>query len=968
MVRRTCNIKRGQDTKIPQSGGPPVKVGDEAVHRELGDRMERAATTASSLEAEQDSGNINRTQSIATLRRVQVLRELVQRLVPSCFVIFDLEPLSLSLDFFEHEHVVMNPTSAGMRHHHLHLYIQRISLTGFPAQSVGSSNTDVLDLPCLLVLITGTSQSRQHVDTSLIHIESRKSPTAVLFDDDTGRISIRHCIDLDEKFGPVCQTGSTTSDSNQSLAISRHWLVHQLDVKNAFLHGSFIRGLYKCTTSWFSGSRIQIGLPSIGISFMGLKQYPSGPVFQRFAAYAARVGFHHSRCDSSLFIYRQGADTAYLLLYVDDIVLTASSSDLLQQIITSLHERMFQISTKYATEVLDRACMLNCKRVVTPVVTDSKLFADFYAVQQSSLVANSDADLGRGWSYRGVANAVVETCWLCNILCELHTPLATATLFYCDNVSVVYLSSNPVQHQRTKHIEIDIHFVRDLVATGAIRVLHVPSRYQYVDIFTKGLPTSLFDEFHTSLSVRSSPAPTAGGCLDSKIPQSGGPPVKVGDEAVHKELGDRMERAATTASSLEAEQDSGNINRTQSMATLNKPESGAKRKKSLPRKRRIVKRQKLEEDAEKEELKGFLDIIPREEFAEDVESLSTKYPIVDWKTYTLTENFMYYQIFRGDGSSKNYKVLSEMLEDFDRQDVEELYRLVKERYSASRPEGYDLMLWGDLHTLFEPDEEDEIWKNQHEYNVISWSLYDFCGIHILLMQNGIAIHMLTEKKYPLSQEMISKMLKKKLEVDHESSQAFELLRRGIKTGVYDYPEGFTGPSISIITAEPVTTAGEGVSTARAIPEEVITAEPDMDVTLAEALVDLLKSGKKKSPKTKERGIFFQDPEEVARREVISPPVSKILTKDKGKAIMTEPEKPLKKKDQIQSDEELALRLHAEEQAKFERLQKERVAQEEVSRAAIYDEIDNIQAMIEADKQLATRVQAEEQELYSIKEK
>ncbi|GJY04325.1 putative ribonuclease H-like domain-containing protein [Tanacetum coccineum] len=193
-------------------------------------------------------------------------------------------------------------------------------------------------------------------------------------------------------------------------------------------------------------------------------------------------------------------------------------------------------------------------------------------------------------------------------------------------------------------------------------------------------------------------------------------------------------------------------------------------------KRRIVKRQKLEEDAEKEELKGFLDIIPREEFAEDVESLSTKYPIVDWKTYTLTENFMYYQIFRGDGSSKNYKVLSEMLEDFDRQDVEELYRLVKERYSASRPEGYDLMLWGDLHTLFEPDEEDEIWKNQHEYNVISWSLYDFCGIHILLMQNGIAIHMLTEKKYPLSQEMISKMLKKKLEVDHESSQAFELLR------------------------------------------------------------------------------------------------------------------------------------------------------------------------------------------------
>ncbi|GJV05094.1 hypothetical protein Tco_1338663 [Tanacetum coccineum] len=119
---------------------------------------------------------------------------------------------------------------------------------------------------------------------------------------------------------------------------------------------------------------------------------------------------------------------------------------------------------------------------------------------------------------------------------------------------------------------------------------------------------------------------------------------------------------------------------------------------------------------------------------------------------------MYYQVFRGDGSSKNYKVLSEMLEDFDRQDVEELYRLVKEKYSASRLEGYDLMLWGDLYTLFESDEEDEIWKNQHEYNLISWRLCDFCGIHILLMENGLAIHMLTKKKYPLSQELLSKIL------------------------------------------------------------------------------------------------------------------------------------------------------------------------------------------------------------------
>ncbi|GJT94944.1 hypothetical protein Tco_1090462 [Tanacetum coccineum] len=117
-----------------------------------------------------------------------------------------------------------------------------------------------------------------------------------------------------------------------------------------------------------------------------------------------------------------------------------------------------------------------------------------------------------------------------------------------------------------------------------------------------------------------------------------------------------------------------------------------------------------------------------------------------------------------------------MLEDFDRQDVEELYRLVKKKYSASRLEGFDLMLWGDLYTLFESDEEYEIWKNQHEYNLISLEIMGmFVVFIILLMENGLAIHMLTEKKYPLSQELLSKMLGKKLKVDHQSSQAFELL-------------------------------------------------------------------------------------------------------------------------------------------------------------------------------------------------
>ncbi|GKB10573.1 ribonuclease H-like domain-containing protein [Tanacetum coccineum] len=150
---------------------------------------------------------------------------------------------------------------------------------------------------------------------------------------------------------------------------------------------------------------------------------------------------------------------------------------------------------KYALQLLERAHMVHCNPSRTPVDTESKLGPEGVHVQDPTLyrslagglqyltftpkrqhtLSRSSAEA----EYRGVVNVVAETTWLRNLLRELHYPLSTATLVYCDNVSVVYMSANLVQHQRTKHIEINIHFVRDMVTAGQVRVLHVHSRYQY---------------------------------------------------------------------------------------------------------------------------------------------------------------------------------------------------------------------------------------------------------------------------------------------------------------------------------------------------------------------------------------------------------------------------------------------------------------------------------------------------------
>ncbi|GKF33584.1 hypothetical protein Tco_0106784 [Tanacetum coccineum] len=186
---------------------------------------------------------------------------------------------------------------------------------------------------------------------------------------------------------------------------------------------------------------------------------------------------------------------------------------------------------------------------------------------------------------------------------------------------------------------------------------------------------------------------------------------------------------------------------------------------------------KVDDDQKAAKIKELMEIVPaEEEVAIDAIPLATKPPtIVDWKNHKEGKK-TYYQIIKADGSSKMYLVFSHMLKSFDSEDLETLWKLVKAKYGSTRPiEDLDLILWGDLKIMFEPHVEDRVWKNQQDYRVLDWKLYDSYGVHSLRMQH-MHIHMLVEKRYPLTPATIIDMLNKKLQADHFSEMAYQLLK------------------------------------------------------------------------------------------------------------------------------------------------------------------------------------------------
>ncbi|KAJ0444424.1 putative RNA-directed DNA polymerase [Helianthus annuus] len=337
----------------------------------------------------------------------------------------------------------------------------------------------------------------------------------------------------------------------------------------------------------------------------GLKQAPRA-WFSKLSSALIADGFSQCVSDTSLFVYSRDSVMCYVLVYVDDIIITGSSPDFVTRLIERLHSRfalkdLGQLSyflgvlatfsddvlhlsqQRYLLDLLQRTGLAQCRPLSTPVASgrqlsrhtgiplpDATLYRSTvgalqylvltrpeiaYAVSKVSqflqtptdrhweavkrilrylkgtltcglsirrsssmdIHAYSDADwagcpddrrsttgycvfLGSNlisWSskkqhtvarssteaeYRALAHTAAELRWIMSILQELHVVLSCPPTVWCDNIGATYLAANPVFHQRTKHLEIDLHFVRDMVLSRILRICYVSTVSQIADV------------------------------------------------------------------------------------------------------------------------------------------------------------------------------------------------------------------------------------------------------------------------------------------------------------------------------------------------------------------------------------------------------------------------------------------------------------------------------------------------------
>jgi hypothetical protein len=132
------------------------------------------------------------------------------------------------------------------------------------------------------------------------------------------------------------------------------------------------------------------------------------------------------------------------------------------------------------------------------------VFAIFVGLNLVSWSARKQAIVSRSSTeaeYKALANATTKLIWVEALLTELGVKLKEKPSIWCENLGATYLCANPVFHARTKHIEIDFHFVRERVANQKLAIRLISSKDQIADGFTKALPVKKLEEFKRNLNL-----------------------------------------------------------------------------------------------------------------------------------------------------------------------------------------------------------------------------------------------------------------------------------------------------------------------------------------------------------------------------------------------------------------------------------------------------------------------------------
>ncbi|CAL8083411.1 unnamed protein product [Prunus armeniaca] len=353
-------------------------------------------------------------------------------------------------------------------------------------------------------------------------------------------------IDYTETFSPVVK--HNTIRLVLSLAVSKQWPIRQLDVQNAFLHGFLNEDVYMRQPAGFVDQEYPNYVCKLQRSIYGLKQAPRA-WFHRFSEFLLQLGFEASTCDYSLFVYNHTVPCGQKLSAYDGE--PHDSPDLYRSVVGAL--QYLTITRPDLSYAVNQVCQFMHSPTTTHWTAVKRILRYVKATYNhgllykpglSHLTAFSDADYAGNpdtrhstggfciyfgsnlvsWSskkhktvsrssseaeYRQLAYTAAELSWLKSLFRDLKLHLVCPTI-WCDNISSIALASNPVFHSRTKHLEVDYHYVREKVVRGQLMVNYICSQDQIADLFTKGLSSLRFKFLVSKLLVASPPVSLRG--------------------------------------------------------------------------------------------------------------------------------------------------------------------------------------------------------------------------------------------------------------------------------------------------------------------------------------------------------------------------------------------------------------------------------------------------------------------------